>query len=1196
MAADIPNGTVTILFTDVEESTLLTTSQGDEVANYVMRVHREIIRGQLEAHEGHEVKSEGDGFMVAFASARKALACAIDIQHALHRHNVGQSQDQRVRVRIGLHTGEVIREEGDLYGAAVIAASRILDKAEGAQILVSETVRGVIGYAEDVEFLDAGQFTLKGFPDEWRLFEVNWRRKARTESTPSAGSAIKPRAAASDEEGDGIPLIGRTAELEFLEACLLDVAAGHPRQLLIDGEPGVGKTSLLRDAPRIFKGKAAIVTGHCYEFSEVPYLPFAEVVRSCTLQYPECLAALEPAEASLIRRLLGKEVADEPTGSAAAGSERARLSFAVQQLLVNVSRQRPLVLFIEDIHWIDGPSLDVLTNTMFALADEALGQGLPIFVVCTYRTDEVGPPLRGAIDRLERDGHCRRLSLRGLGEPELGDLIERITGGRPSHQLISTVAQATRGNPLFARVAVANLVDRGGLVERSGSLVSTLDPTELKLPDQLTDAVQARVDSLAAEVRSTLQLAASLGDVFDPDALLAATESDREPTIAALDEAVRQRLLANEGASLRFAHPLIRHVLYQSISVTRQQSLHRRIADALERIHADDLDAHIPEIAGHLRRSGPLAEGADVVEYSRRAAEQAIGLFAWGDAARLYEAAIAAAESSDEFSPHDLAELHLAASRAYYHDLDPGPSMHHCQRAIDGYAATGDAAGVVRGEVLKARSYLSISAVPFGSAIDLGPLERALKDVGPSDSELRGTALWTMSQAHWHSRDLERAVHVADDAARIGLDTGNDRLCAEALASSGMAHTSALELDAALHDYTSAISLARQVGDPWLLGIELPRICPVLVTTGRLDEVAPYATEACAVTARTQDWAEYSLAIAYLISVHCLRGDFAEVERLGADGLAAARRSSYPWGAVVFLPTIAASRCLRGAFDEAEDAVALLAEPGAIIQEPGPLLSLAALIYRSLIVATAGNVDQAEQLLQPMIPVLQATGRRDIQSVPSYCALADNGHYFRDPALAKAQYEPLLFARRCGAVFSSSWGFLIPRVLGAICADNSEWAEAEAHYADAIEIAESAGALPELGRAKLGWAEMLAARDHKGDKSRAAAYILDAARVFEDIGMAPSLRLARGLADTLQEGIPVSAPKESAYPDGLSAREVEVIRLVAQGRSNQQIADELVLSIKTVARHMSNIFVKTEVTNRAGATAYAYERGLMAEQ
>jgi len=998
----------------------------------------------------------------------------------------------------------------------------------------------------------------------------------------------------SDVPDGTVPLLGRTAELEFLDAALLDVAAGHPRQLLIDGEPGVGKTSLLREVPRMSKGKSTIVTGHCYEFSDAPYLPFAEVVRSCALHYPKCVAALDPAEASLIRRLLGKDAGD-PSGSAAAGSERARLTFAVQQLLANVSRQRPLVLLLEDIHWIDGPSLDVLTNTMFALADEAFGENLPIFVVCTYRTDEVDPPLRSAIDRLERDGRCQRLSLRGLGEPELGDIIERITGGRPSHQLISTVAQATNGNPLFAQVAVTNLIERGGIAEKGGSLVSVRDSTELQIPEQVTDAIRAKIESLDDQIRSLLDFSACIGELFDPETLFAAMGSDREPALSPLDEAVRKQLLQNEGTLLRFAHPLIRRVLYQSISVSRQQDIHCRIAVAIQRIHADALDLHIPEIADHLRRSGPLADGSDVIEFSRRAAEQAFAVFAWGEAARMYDAAIDAAEAADEFSEHDLAELHLAASLAYYHDLDPGPSMHHCERAIEGYTATSDAAGVVRGETLKVRRYLGISPVPFGSAIDLAPLERALENVDRTDSELRGTALWTMSQAHWHGRELEEALRVGSEAVQVGLEANDDRLCAEALANRGLVQTSALALDEALEDFKRSIRFAREVGDLWLLGWPLPRICSVLLASGRLEDVTPHAEETCEVTARTQDWGEHSLGVAYLINVYHSRGNFAKVERLAAEGLTAARRSSYPWGPIVFLPTLAAGRCFRGAFDEAEDAITVLAEPGNVVEEPGPLIVGLATIYRSLILATAGQADEARQLLMPLTPILKATGRKDIESVGAYCSVAETAHYFEDSQLAAAQYEPLLFAAERGVVISAGWGFLIPRVLGVIKADNREWSQAQAHFDEALDIADRAGMLPERGLTLLSYAEMLASRAHKGDKPRAAAYILDAARVFEDIGMDPSLRLARGLAESLQEGIPVSTPRETDNPGGLSTREVEVIRLVAQGRSNQQIADKLVLSIKTVARHMSNIFVKTEVTNRAGATAYAFERGLMAE-
>ena len=192
MTRELPEGTVTVLFTDLEGSTDLATRRGDEAAQEVLRAQRQLVRRQVESHSGHEVKSTGDGFMVAFTSARRALACAVEIQRALEEHNRRQLPDQQLRVRIGLNTGEAIREESDLFGAAVNAAARVAAKAKGGQILVSELVKDLVGLDIDVPLADRGRFRLKGFPERWRLFEVLWQPEtlampALVERTPFVG-------------------------------------------------------------------------------------------------------------------------------------------------------------------------------------------------------------------------------------------------------------------------------------------------------------------------------------------------------------------------------------------------------------------------------------------------------------------------------------------------------------------------------------------------------------------------------------------------------------------------------------------------------------------------------------------------------------------------------------------------------------------------------------------------------------------------------------------------------------------------------------------------------------------------------------------------------------------------------------------------------------------------------------------------
>jgi class 3 adenylate cyclase len=180
-----PGAFRTVLFTDVEGSTALTQRLGDAKARQVLREHERITREALKAHGGTEVKTMGDGFMACFTSATRALECAIAMQRAFADHNealLRQAQDEHtepveVRVRIGLNAGEPIAEDEDLFGTAVILAARIAAKAEGGEIVVSDTVRGLVA-GKGFLFSDQGDVVLRGFEDPVRLYEVRWRENA----------------------------------------------------------------------------------------------------------------------------------------------------------------------------------------------------------------------------------------------------------------------------------------------------------------------------------------------------------------------------------------------------------------------------------------------------------------------------------------------------------------------------------------------------------------------------------------------------------------------------------------------------------------------------------------------------------------------------------------------------------------------------------------------------------------------------------------------------------------------------------------------------------------------------------------------------------------------------------------------------------------------------------------------------------
>ena len=167
-------GTVSIMFTDLEGSTELLNRFGDEDAQELMRLHDNIVREQVNNHGGREVKAMGDGFMIVFPSAGKAVSCARDIQRKLREFNQGHA-DRELKVRIGINVGEPLRDREDFFGRAVTLAAKVMGLAAGGQILVSSLVPRLTGGASDLKYRDYGYTELKGFAEQEYLYEVDWR-------------------------------------------------------------------------------------------------------------------------------------------------------------------------------------------------------------------------------------------------------------------------------------------------------------------------------------------------------------------------------------------------------------------------------------------------------------------------------------------------------------------------------------------------------------------------------------------------------------------------------------------------------------------------------------------------------------------------------------------------------------------------------------------------------------------------------------------------------------------------------------------------------------------------------------------------------------------------------------------------------------------------------------------------------------
>ena len=256
--------TVTVLFTDVVGSVSMRQHQGEAAAHEIMTTHNDLVRQQISQCAGREIKTIGDSFMVGFDSARKAVDCAIGIQRALLAYN-HRNAVRPVKVRIGLHTGEAILVGDDLFGSSVDAAARIMARAEGDQILVSDVVKTMLGAAKDVVFCGQTRVRLKGFPDRWRLWEVAWRPDPVP--IPTATDANTARAVGIEPPfGTGrTPYIGRAEERSLLRQAVDRAVAGAGGVALIAGEAGLGKTRLVDEIAAEARACGMfVVRGQCY--------------------------------------------------------------------------------------------------------------------------------------------------------------------------------------------------------------------------------------------------------------------------------------------------------------------------------------------------------------------------------------------------------------------------------------------------------------------------------------------------------------------------------------------------------------------------------------------------------------------------------------------------------------------------------------------------------------------------------------------------------------------------------------------------------------------------------------------------------------------------------------------------------------------------------------------------------------------
>jgi class 3 adenylate cyclase len=701
--------TATVLFTDVVGSVGLRQQHGEKAANVIMNAHEEIVRQQIAEHTGQEIKTTGDGFMVAFDSARKAVECAIAIQRALSAYNRVHPA-QPVKVRIGLHTGEAVRSGHDLLGSSVDAAARIMARAEGEQILVSDILKAVLGAAKDLRFEDHKRVRLKGFTERWRLWEVLWRGQ------DDGISAAEPT-------DDGrTPFVGRSEERAALRRLVERAVAGSGGVALIAGEAGLGKTRLVDETAREARASGMfVVRGQCHDMEgAAPYLPFVEAIEhGLTITAREVFrSAMGEAGPEIARFVPRVRVAfPELPPPIALPTDQARhyMFESVCDFFARAAAIRPMLVVLEDLHWADESTVQMLESVARRAGRSAM------LILCTYRDVdlEAGHPMLRAIEHLVRLPATTRLSLKRLNALEVGEILNSLAGQKAPERLVQVLFGETEGVPFFVEEVYRHLAEERRLTDASGNWLPEVQLGEIEVPETVRLVLGRRIDRIAETAQGVLTTAACVGRSFTFDFLAEVSDAKEDDLLNALEEAERARLvIAEEGRQPRFvfAHEQIRQTLLGRLSFLRRQRLHMRLADALEKRYAANLDEHASDLAYHLMQAGAgeraanwlhragiaaashlatpeaLAFFARAADFAgpgptRRAALRArgellLGLFRGREAASDLEAAMR--EAAEQKAAAEELEALLRLGRAYYVvGLDYRPAIAQSLRALE---------------------------------------------------------------------------------------------------------------------------------------------------------------------------------------------------------------------------------------------------------------------------------------------------------------------------------------------------------------------------------------------------------------------------------------------------------------------------------------------------------------------------------
>jgi DNA-binding SARP family transcriptional activator len=702
--------------------------------------------------------------------------------------------------------GATLMRTGDLAGAAAAARRRIqlqpLEEAGYCALMLiqadlSDRAGAVSTYHHCASVLERELGVVPG-PATRQVFE-----RLMADGEPAGARRPAPHPAPARSGRAAARLVGRSAELSALQEAWRTAAAGRPGLVLVGGGAGVGKTRIVAEIAALAQRHGAVVaSSQCFGApGRLALAPVADWLRHPAVQ--AATATLDPAWRAEVSRLMpagGRAERGADSTSMADAWQRHRFFEGLARALLAAGS--PMLLVLDNVQWCD---LETLAFVAFLLG---LHPGTPVLVAATLRDDtpDTDRELGEWRTRMRATGLLTELSLNPLDAAETARLAEAVAG-RPLASGDADLLQATTGGfPLFVIEAMRH----------GGDLVGTR-----RLGGDLMAVLAGRLEQSTAAAREVAGLASAVGADFTLDLLAEASDLDADAVVAALDELWRRRIVREFRDGYDFSHDLLREAAYGRVSPPKRWLLHRRVAQALELLHADDADAVSVQLAEQYARGG---QPRRAVAYYGRAAQIAAGLFAHAQAIRLHEQALSVIHRLPPGRDRDRQELDVLAALAAPLNARFGYSSPALQQVLERSVALAESLGRPDALLTALVSLWATQFVQARTAESYRTATRAMALVdpgapasGPAHFALGGSAV-SLGRPAEAARHLGLAVQLASGAPSLSIGTHPD---IHGLAFAAHAHWLLGHEDDALASCHSAVGLARALDDPYNLAVAL---------------------------------------------------------------------------------------------------------------------------------------------------------------------------------------------------------------------------------------------------------------------------------------------------------------------------------------------------------------------------------------